>query len=440
MALFQPEHIITSLDGAFQSFETALNGERNSAIHKIRKEAFSSFKDQGFPTLKNEEWKYTNVNPILKSGVIESEPHASSITKEDVVPFLIPNLEAETVVLVNGKLDKGLSTISDVNGLTIKGFNEALKEDKSTIEKYFAQYGDYKANAFTALNTAFANDGLFIHIEKGKTIEKPIVILQLTDATKGTAFYQPRQLIVAEQNSEAKILEIQASLGENENFGNVVSEIKVAQEARLEFYKLQNDSENSSLVDTIEVAQEASSLFSCYTLSLNGKVIRNNTNILLDGENIESHMYGLYLLKGTTHVDNHTLADHAKPNCFSNELYKGIMQDKSTGVFNGKVMVRQDAQKTNAFQSNNNLLLSDDASINTKPQLEIFADDVKCSHGATTGQLDEDALYYLRSRGISKEKAKALMVRAFAEDVIQEVKIDPFKKHLEQLIEARLSL
>lgn len=422
-----------NLISTYKTFEGKLNGNNNSVLTERRKEAISSFEKLGFPTTKHEEWKYTNIAPALKKDfVLDAQP---KISKEDIEPFFYKGLDAYRLVFINGQYSSELSSVAGAEkSVVIKSFAEA---DPELLEKYFGK-GLSANDAFTYLNTAFAQAGSFIKIPKGKTVDKPLVFYFISDARSVNVFSQPRNLFLAEENSEVKIAESYHAIGSHSSFSNVVTEIILHKDARVEYYKIQNEEGSAYHVGTTQVHQEAKSVFAGTTISIGGSIIRNNMNIVLNAEYCEATMYGLSLLKGMQHVDNHTIADHAKPNCLSNELYKAILDDKSSGVFNGKIFVKQDAQKTNAFQSNKNILLSKDASMNTKPQLEIFADDVKCSHGATIGQLDEEPLFYLRSRGISEEKAKALLVTAFAQDIIDHIKIEPLKEALITVISQRL--
>lgn len=281
-------------------------------------------------------------------------------------------------------------------------------------------------------------NGAFIEVADKVVVDKPIVLYFVGDSSAAKLSYQIRNLVVAGKFAEATVIEKFDTIGDNESFTNVVNEFSVDRNANVRYFKIENDSDQAYHVSNTHASQEGSSTFTANTIALNGAMVRNNLNIRLDGEGCESHMNGLYVLKGKTHVDNHTVVDHVKPNSYSNELYKGIMDDKSRGVFNGKIFVRQDAQKTNAFQSNKNVLLSDNATINTKPQLEIWADDVKCSHGCTTGQLDQDALFYLQARGIQKDKARAILLKAFASDVLENIDNEAIKDYLEAIITERL--
>jgi Fe-S cluster assembly protein SufD len=418
---------------SYKSFEGKLNGNTTKLLSERRKDAISNFEKLGFPTTKHEEWKYTNLIPVLKKDFNLGAP--TSLTKSEINKFLFEGLEANLIVFVNGYFSKELSNITSSEELvSIKPFSEA---DPSLLEKYFSKSLTVN-DAFTYLNTAFAQSGVFIRVPKNKVVDKPIVLHFISDARSENVFSQPRNIFVAEENSEVKIIESFNTVGEQLSFQNVVTEVILQKDANVEYYKIQNESINAHHVGTTQVHQEGKSNFSSTTISVSGGIVRNNLNIVLNSEYSEAFMYGLSLLNGAQHVDNHTVVDHAKPNCYSNQLYKAILNDKSTGVFNGKIFVKPDAQKTNAFQSNKNILLSKDASMNAKPQLEIFADDVKCSHGATIGQLDEEPLFYLRSRGISEENAKVLLVLAFAQDVIDHIKIEPLKEALLKVIYQRL--
>jgi Fe-S cluster assembly protein SufD len=297
-----------------------------------------------------------------------------------------------------------------------------------------------KDESLTTLNTAFCKEGAYIYIPKNKMPKKPIQILHLATGNEAALMLQPRNLIVAEENAEVQIIERHQSLTENEVFTNSVTEIFAAKDANVDYYKVQNDANTASLVDNTYISQKDNSVVRVHTFSFGGKLIRNNLNFYQNGERIDSTLKGVTILGEKQHVDHHTLVHHAQPNCESHQDYKGIFGEKSTGVFNGKIIVDQIAQKTNAFQQNNNILISDKATINTKPQLEIFADDVKCSHGCTIGQLDEEALFYLRSRGIPKKEATALLMYAFANNVLESVRIPEVKTRINKIIANKLGV
>ncbi|MBL6449199.1 Fe-S cluster assembly protein SufD [Fulvivirga sp. 29W222] len=424
----------------FKALESRINGASALPVHQIRKEAISAFQKLGVPTTKNEEYKFTDLNKSLRKNFDFTSPSLSGkVNKETINKYFLPEIEANKLVFINGVYSAEYSSImSPEDQLSVKDFGTASKENEEQLQSYFAKYADYQSDAFIALNTAFAEHGSFIHIPENKVVDKPIALYFFNDAQTEKCYNQPRNLFVVGKNSQAKFIEVFNTIGDFSSFTNIVSEIVVNENAHVDYYKIQNNKDTAFHVGTTQVWQARSSHFSAYTFTLDGAMIRNNLNIASDGEGCETHMYGLYLLHGKTHVDNHTVVDHIKPNSFSNELYKGIMEDQSHGVFNGKVYVRQAAQKTNAFQSNKNILLSDTATINSKPQLEIWADDVKCSHGCTTGQLDEEAMFYLQSRGISKERARVLLLYAFATDVLENIKLEPLKNHLENIISERL--
>lgn len=434
----------------FQRVKTSLKG-----FSALRENAISEFERLGIPNRKNEEWKYSDASALFKNGFqvfrqgdsYEAGPTLFPVEKKDIQKFLVPDLDASTVVLVNGVYSESLSVLKNIpNGVVICSMTEAFRESLSAgsqvgveIKAHFSKYTDVASDAFVALNTAFAYDGIFISVPDNTIVETPVHIINVLSSQE-ISLVQPRFLFVISKNSEIKIIESLDTLTFNEKtICNSVTEISVGENAKVQYYKLQNDCAGVHLISTVNAHQQKNSLFDTNTITLNGDWIRNNLNIVPDAGSCETHLNGLFITNGTQHVDNHTLVDHRKPNCQSNQLYKGILDGKSTGIFNGKIFVRRDAQKTNAYQSSKNILLSDDATINTKPQLEIYADDVKCSHGSTTGQLDEDAMFYLRSRGLSEASARGLLLFAFAGDVIEKIQIEPMKIYLEELVNKRLS-
>jgi Fe-S cluster assembly protein SufD len=422
-----------------QEFEATLNNDAPNFIKSIREEAIKSFEQLGFPTTKMEYWKYTNVKPILEHSYKAANKNQTiNLTKEELNKYLIAGYDSTLLVFFNGCFFK---EYSQTNNLPAGVIIDSLinQQNNPLFQKHYAQIVDYTKEAFTAMNTAFANDGAFIFIPEKTVIPQAIHILYLTDSIDGNVISFPRNLIIVSQSSQVQIVESYHSISNQLSFTNAVTELIAYENAIIDYYKIQDENNASFQINNTQIKQERNSNVSSNTITLDGALVRNNLNYLINGEGCETHLFGLYLLNGKQHVDNHTLVDHAVPHCLSNELYKGIMKDQSSGVFNGRIMVRKDAQKTNAFQSNKNILLSDNAHVTTKPQLEIFADDVKCSHGATTGQLDQEALFYLRSRGIAKDKAMALLVHAFASDVIDKVKIDKLKINLLHLISERLN-
>lgn len=427
------------LVAAFREGEERMNGASKSAFHQIRRSALQTFETLGFPTIRHEEWKYSNVKAMV--GQAYAFDNGTALTADELGTLQIPNLEGNILYFVNGHYRADLSQIvSPATHLQIRSFAEAIQTDAETIGLHFSRYADFQDSAFTALNTAFAYDGVFIRVPDNKVVEEPVILRFITDVRTQNVAAQPRNLIVIGRNADVKIAESYRTIGDKAAFTNIVTEVVVAADARVEHYRVQNDSQQTNHICRTQVSQADNSHYYNATITLNGGFVRNDLNIVLNGEHCEAFMYGLYMPNGTQHIDNHTLVDHAMPNSYSNELYKGILNDKGTGVFNGKIYVRPDAQKTNAYQSCKNVVLSPEASMNTKPQLEIYADDVKCSHGTTTGKLNEEALFYLQSRGIPKEAARTLLLYAFAEEVVRNIKIKPIREYLEGVVAEKLAL
>jgi len=423
----------------FGKFERSLNGEANSELHRIRKNAIEAFDKLDFPTLKNEDWKYTSVAPILEHNYESAkESDKSKAFSGNIEDYLINGLDAIRLVFINGYFSKELSSSPELSGGVIAGsLAELIKTNKELLNSHFAKYVKLE-NGFIALNTAFAQDGAVIFIPDNYTLETPIHILSLTGNHGMKILSQPRNLIIAGKSSRVRIIESYHSIGDENNFINTVTEISAGENSDIEFYRIQDENKQAYHINKTQVEQKNNSKFTSYTVTTGGALVRNDMNTLLNGEGCEAHFYGIYITDGTQHVDNHTMIDHAKPKCLSNELYKGVLHDKSRAVFNGKVFVRPDAQKTNAYQSNKNILLSREAQVDTKPQLEIYADDVRCTHGATVGQLDEESVFYLRSRGISRENAVSVLIRAFANDIFEEIRTEQLKEHLNNLIFRKL--
>jgi Fe-S cluster assembly protein SufD len=422
---------------AFERLEGhTLNGS-NARIQGLRKEAIQSFSMLGIPTRKSEAWKYTNIEKALRHDYKIQPAFKTAVQPFDVERFLIPGLDAYLVVLVNGRYNEELSRTGNLpEGVMISGFARAAETHAQVVDAHFARYADIHTEPLVALNTAFTQDGLFIYVPKGTEVERPVHILNLVQADEDVLL-QPRNLVIVEEASSLRLIETLHTAGAAKTLTNAVTELRAGPYARTELYKLQDGGAAASLIDSVQVYQEASSNCSVYTFTFSGNLVRNNLSFLPDAEHCESHLFGLFLGKGQMHVDNHTLVDHAMPNCFSNELYKGVLDDESTGVFNGKVYVRRDAQKTNAYQSNKAIVLTESAKMYSKPELEIYADDVKCSHGATTGQLDPEAVFYLRSRGLSEPHARAMLLLAFARDVLENVKLEPLREYLDEAVHSR---
>lgn len=416
----------------------ALNGS-NATLTDLRKTAMNSFEALGLPHRKSEAWKYTAIEKALNQDTqVRLQSSDKNVDAATLATFLIPDLETFQVVFLNGQFQPALSKLEGLPaGVVLEDLQSASNEKTDLLNRYFAKNADVNAEAFVALNTAFTKDGLFLHVPERAVVEKPIHVIHLFD-TEADEVVQPRMLFVAEAGSQVKVIESYGSLNDNTTFINGVTEWFVAARANAQHYQVQEFGPSTTAVATIHAHQAGESFFSTHTTSLSGKMIRNNLTIVPDAEHCESHLFGFVLGKDDMHVDNHTLVDHKKPECFSNELYKNILDDQATGVFNGKVFVRPDAQKINAYQSNKSITLTKKAKMYSKPELEIYADDVRCSHGATTGQLDEDALFYLRARGINEERARSLLLMAFARDVIENIKIEPLRSFIDAKIEAKL--
>lgn len=414
-------------------FESSKNSLFGNTIS--REQAMESFYKQGIPTRKHEEYKYLNIDLMLKGEFTFAKK--KTLISEQIERLKIV-ADAYIVIIENGIFVEELSKLNDLPlGLTICGLSQAADLYSTVFEKHYAKTADVNSDAFIALNTAMARDGVFIHIQKNTIIQKPIHIIHISGAQENLII-NPRNLIVVEQNAQAKIIESYETVDSTaKTFSNALTEIVVDENSIVDHYKIQDENQFGYLLNTTLVIQKKQSVFSTHTFTLSGSLVRNNLNIILDDEGIESNLNGLYLTNEKQVVDNHTLVDHRKPKCNSNELYKGIIEGKSTATFNGKIFVRRDAQKTNAFQSNKNILLSDDGTINTKPQLEIYADDVKCSHGTSTGKLDEDKIFYLRARGLGEASAKKLLMYAFASEVVDTIKIDALRQYIENKISKR---
>jgi len=425
-----------------ERFEQMQADAVNTHIKSLRDEAFNEFSEVGIPTVKHEEWKYTRINDFFsKDYHFSTDLKEQSFKKEDFEAIKLPaHDEANVVTFVNGHYHPELSKLRS-DELEIMPLQEAAhNEFASIVEKHLGHSADYHKDGVNALNTAFIQEGVFVHVLKGRTAKHPVYLYNITDARGGNIFAQPRVLVHVDENAHVQIVETFATIGADESFTNQVIEMAVEKDAVLEFYKIQNDAPNSTVVSTTHVHQVGTSIANVITVSLSGGLVRNNLNMVMSAPNSLANMYGLYLQNGNTHVDNHTVVDNREINCVSNELYKGVLNGNATGVFNGKIFVRQIAQKTSAYQSNKNILLSENASVNTKPQLEIFADDVKCSHGCTVGQLDEDALFYMKSRGIADHTAKALLLQGFALDILEKIKPGEIRLYVDELVKKQLNM
>lgn len=399
-----------------------------------------AFLSSGFPSKKDEEYKYTNLREITEKDYQLKANEAHHLTAANLEALQIGEKDFDSIVFINGKFQRELSQISFENG----GFcnlSNALKNgvQSDEITAYLRQNLPEK-RAFISLNQALATEGFYLKVNKNQRIEKPIHVFYLSQNQVENTFYNIQNILIAEEGAHVEVIESHYNLDDSFTFTNALTQIFVAKNAKADWHKLQNDRKNSYLVDNTFVTQERDSLATVNTFSFGGKLTRNNLEFLHKGENINSFMNGITIIGEDQLVDHHTAVHHKMPHCESYQNYKGIFKDHSKGVFNGKVFVDQIAQKTNAYQQNNNILLNEGATIDTKPQLEIFADDVKCSHGCTVGQLDDDALFYLRARGIGLETAKALLLYAFAHDAMQNIDIEALKLKIEHLLAEKLEV
>ena len=426
------------LISSFMAFEEKL--DLNTDVHNIRSKSFDYFEKNGFPTKKNEAWKYTSLEKLLKNDYRIFPKKDISIELKDVKKYFLYDLDTYKIVFIDGIYSPFLSDTTH-DGLDVCLLSAALNKPKykKVIKKYFNKIVN-KNDSLTSLNTSFTKEGAYIFIPKTVISEKPIQIIHFSTGKQGKMLLQPRNLIIVEENAQVQIIERHQSLKSFQILTNSVTEIFSNKGSSVDYYKIQNDYEDCSLIDNTYISQDRDSNVKVHTFSLGGKLIRNNLNFFQNGENIQSTMKGITIIGERQHVDHYTLVHHSKPNCNSFQEYKGIFSDRSVGVFNGKILVDKIAQKTNAFQQNNNILIDDNATINSKPQLEIFADDVKCSHGCTIGQLDNSALFYLRSRGIPLKEAKALLTYAFANNVLESVQIPELKNRINSLIAKKIGV
>jgi Fe-S cluster assembly protein SufD len=423
----------------FSRLEKDLAKHGRPSLQRLRKSAIARFDEIGFPTARTEDWRFTSVAPIVQT-TFEFAPTRPRLTVEQLKEAL--GIETNNrLVFVNGLFAPELSALPSVpQGVIAGSLAEALDKSPEAVEPHLAHHARFEDLPFTALNTAFFRDVAFVVVPRGKVAEEPIHLVFVATSPDSPAAIHPRNLIVLGSTSQATIVESYVGLGDDTYFTNAVTEIVVADGAVVDHYKVQRESLAAFHVANTQIHTERDSNFTSHFIGLGGRLVRNEVRALLDAEGCECTLNGLYLASGRQHVDNHTVIDHAKPRCASHELYKGILDGKAHGVFNGKIFVRQDAQKTDAKQTNQTLLLSDDATINTKPQLEIFADDVKCTHGATVGQLDAEATFYLRTRGIGKDEARSLLTYAFANDIVSRIKVASVRGQLEQALLAAQGL
>ena len=412
----------------------------NEDLHEVRNHAIKNFENKGFPTKKEEAWKYTSLNAILKNDFSVFPKKENAIEFKDVKKYFLHEIDTYKVVFIDGIFSSFLSSTTH-DGLDVCLMASALTKPKykMVIDTYFNQIAN-KEDSLTSLNTAFSLEGAYINIPKSKVVEKPIEIIYFSTGNEAALMVQPRNLIIVGENAHVQIVERHQSLNSNPVLTNSVTEIFAQKRAIVDYYKIQNDVQTANLIDNTYIAQKQESRVAVHTFSFGGNITRNNLNFYHQGERIDSTLKGITIIGDKQHVDHYTLVQHATPNCESHQNYKTILNDSATGVFNGKIFVEKEAQKTDAFQQNNNILIGDKATINAKPQLEIFADDVKCSHGCTIGQLDESAMFYMQQRGIPKKEAKALLMYAFTSEVTNSVKIPELKAKIARIIADKLGV
>ncbi len=411
-------------------------------LEPVRRTAREHFEGTGFPGARDEEWRFTPLAPIVQGTWRPANGSAEDVQPDQLAKFMFGHPEWTTLVFVNGVFHEGLSTLNGLpDAVRVASLNEALRADDPVVRSHLAQHAPIAGSPFTALNTATLADGGFVCVSAGVQLDRPVHLVFVTTQDAGGTVAHPRNLIVVERAARASIIESYVTLAPGQSYWtNPVTEVAVAAGAWIEHVRIQRESEQAYHVGLTHVEQQRDSHYRSFSMAIGGALARHNLHVRLNDENVETSMYGLYVTHGEQVVDNHTAIYHDKPNCRSWEVYKGILDDRSRAVFNGKVFVKPEAQKTDAKQTNRNLLLSDHARVDTKPQLEIFADDVKCTHGATVGQLDDLALFYARSRGLSPAAAQRLLTYAFAAEVVDEVALAPVREELDRLVLERLGI
>jgi Fe-S cluster assembly protein SufD len=422
----------------FEQFEA--QAQQPSWLFPLRKAGIASFAEQGFPTLRDEDWRFTNVAPIAqRSFQPMSDSNGAHVSVEDLEQFSFSQLPGSRLVFVNGHYAPSLSKVTGLPaGVKAGNLIAMLPSQAAFLERHFARYAATGGNAFTALNQAFFQDGGFVHVPNGVTVEEPIQLVFVATTKQAGATISPRNLVIAEANSKVTVIENYVSLGGAGYFTNAVTEIVVRDNAMLELLKVQDEAPDAFHVATIHGQFGRTSKASVHSFALGSKLSRNNIRAKLAGEGLECILNGLYVTKDEQLADHHMIVEHAEPHCASHEYFNGILDDRSRGVFHGRILVQRIAQKTDAKQTNKNLLLSDDATADTKPQLEIYADDVKCTHGATIGQLNDESIFYLRSRGIDTQTARRMLIHAFAGEIIARIQCEPAREELDKLVWERI--
>lgn len=418
----------------------ALNGS-NDRVHTLRSDALAHAQRLGLPNRKSEAWKYTAIEKVLEHDyALTADETPLTLAASDVDEALLPHLEADVLVLVDGRFQPDLSRIGSLpGGAYVGGLKQAAAEYADLVDAHLGAYARPDDQVFAALNTAFLDDGAFVYVPSGAALERPVHVVSFVSAREDR-MAQPRLLAVCEEGARATLLDTTVVRGEGKLFVNYVAEFYVGSQGNLTHYRVQDEGPRVTEVATFDAHQEADSEFTTLTVGLSGELLRNNVRVVSGGSHTDTHMNGLFMLDGKTHADNATFMDHASADCESNELYKHVLWDDATGVFNGKILVRPDSQRIDAYQSSRAILLGDGSTMNSKPELEIYADDVQCSHGAATGKLDDDALFYLRARGLTLQNARALLLLAFAREVTDTIALQPFHDWVDEKLKARFAV
>ena len=438
--LMEEKHVHLS---NFELFEKEANGGGAALLpwlDELRKAGMARFDLVGFPSPKDEDWRHTQLAPIVRTKFELAKPIVNDEVLAAIKDFGFGGEAVSELVFINGHYNAQLSRIGKLpRGVVVNSLAKALESDGARIQQHLGRTADIESNPFVALNTGFIRDGAYLFFPRGATLEQPIHLLFVNTGGDRPVVSHPRVLIVAEDNSEFTLVNSYVGAG-GQHFSNVVTEVVVGNDCRIDYTTLQHEATESFHVSTLQVKLGRASNFVSQAATLGGRVTRNDLNCVLAGEGAEATLNGLVIIGGEQHCDNHTLLDHATPNCPSHELYKHILSGKASGVFRGKILVRQVAQKTNSKQTSKSLLLSDDAYMNSQPALEIYADDVKCTHGSTVGPVDEDMMFYFRTRGVGKQQARDLLTYAFAADITRRIKIEPVRRRLEDFMAARAGL
>jgi len=418
----------------FNEFEKLAAGHDLPWLRKLRQDAFARFCEAGFPNTHDEDWRFTNVSAIAQTAFRLTRNRRVRLSRQELEPYQVAGVACQ-LVFVNGHFARELSLLGKLpNGVKVSSLVGEISSNSEAIEQHLGRYLDIRRDAFCALNTAFVEDGAYVHIPRGTLVEEPIYLLFVSTADDAPAMSHPRNLIVAEEDSQATFVEDYVSLDGGAVFCNTVTELVAGDDSVLSHYMIEREHKEAFNISTLRIQQGRSTNVVSHSVLLGGTLVRNNVHPVLAGEGGECLINGLFIGNGRQHLDNYMLVEHASPRCSSRQFYNGILDGHAHGVFHGRIIVHKDAQKTDAKQTNRNLLLSDDAQIDTKPQLEIYADDVKCTHGATIGQIEGDALFYLRSRGIDEVSARKLLLFAFASECLDRMKQGPVRKHVEGLI------